>query len=63
MRTNIELDDALVRQGLKLSKITTKRELVHEALKNYVAWMKKKELLGLKGHVKWDGSLNQMRSI
>ena len=63
MRTNIELDDALVEQALKLSEIRTKKEVIHEALKNYVAWMKKKQLLNLKGNVKWEGNLKDMRSI
>jgi len=42
MRTNIELDDVLVKQAIKLSKLKTKREVVQEALKSYVASMKKK---------------------
>ncbi len=63
MRTNIELDDTLVSQAIKLSKLKTKREVVQEALKNYVAYMKKRELLNLKGHVNWEGSLKEMRSI
>jgi Arc/MetJ family transcription regulator len=63
MRTNIELDDALVDQALHLSQIKTKREVIQEALKNYVAWMKKKQLLGLKGQVKWEGSLKEMRGL
>jgi Arc/MetJ family transcription regulator len=29
MRTNIGLDEDLVREGLKLSPVRTKRELVH----------------------------------
>jgi len=63
MRTNIELDDLLVQQALHLSNIKTKREVVQEALKNYVAWMKKKQLLALKGHVTWEGNLKDMRGI
>ena len=63
MRTNIELDDALVEQALKLSNIKTKKEVVQEALKNYVSWMKRKQLLDLKGQVKWEGNLKEMRSI
>jgi Arc/MetJ family transcription regulator len=63
MRTNIELDDLLVKQALKLGNIKTKKDVIHEALKNYVAWMKKKQLLDLKGSVKWEGSLKDMRSI
>ena len=63
MRTNIELDDVLVEQALKLSNIKTKKDVIREALKNYVAWMKKKQLLDLKGNVKWEGNLKDMRSI
>jgi Arc/MetJ family transcription regulator len=63
MRTNIELDDLLVQQALKLSKINTKREVVNEALKAYVGSLKRKQLLELKGKVTWEGSLKQMRSI
>jgi Arc/MetJ family transcription regulator len=63
MRTNIELDDSLMNQAIKLSKLRTKREVVQEALKNYVSSMKRKELLGLKGRVTWEGNLKDMRSI
>lgn len=63
MRTNIDLDDTLMQQALKLSSISIKKEVIHEALKNYVAWMKKKQLVELRGIVKWDGNLKEMRSI
>jgi Arc/MetJ family transcription regulator len=63
MRTNIELDDELVQQAIKLSRLRTKKEVVQEALKNYVAWMKKKELLNLRGRVTWEGDLKEMRSV
>jgi len=63
MRTNIELDDELMLQALQLSKINTKKEVIHEALKNYVGLMKRKQLLELKGKVKWEGDIKEMRSI
>jgi Arc/MetJ family transcription regulator len=63
MRTNIELDDVLVSQAIKLSKLRTKREVIQEALKSYVASMKKRQLLNLKGRVSWDGNLKDMRSL
>ncbi len=40
---------SFVKQAIKLSKLKTKREVVQEALKSYVASMKKRELLNLKG--------------
>jgi Arc/MetJ family transcription regulator len=63
MRTNIELDDVLVNQAIKLSKLRTKREVIQEALKSYVASMKKRQLLNLKGRVSWEGNLKEMRSL
>lgn len=62
IRTNIVLDDTLVNQAIKLSKLKTKREVVQEALKNYISFMKKKELLNLKGPITWEGNLKEMHS-
>jgi Arc/MetJ family transcription regulator len=53
----------LVNQAIKLSKLKTKKDVVQEALRNYVAWMKKKQLLHLKGRVTWEGDLKEMRSL
>ncbi len=58
-----ELDDVLVNQAIKLSKLRTKREVIQEALKSYVASMKKRQLLNLKGRVSWEGNLKEMRSL
>ncbi len=63
MRTNIELDDELVAQALKISKLKTKKDVVHEALKQYVAGLKKKQLLSIREKGTWNGDLGQMREI
>jgi Arc/MetJ family transcription regulator len=60
-RTNIDLDDRLIREGLKRTGIKTKRELVHKALENYIRKQKLKEILKLRGKVKWEGDLKKMR--
>jgi Arc/MetJ family transcription regulator len=49
MRTNIVLDDTLVREAQKLSKIKTKRELVDQALREFVLNRKRLDLRDLKG--------------
>jgi Arc/MetJ family transcription regulator len=49
MRTNIVLDDDLVREALELSKIRTKRELVDQALREFVAFRKRLDLRELRG--------------
>jgi len=61
MRTNIDLDEKLIREIIRKTKAKTKREAVHEALENYVKWLRQRELLDLKGKVIWEGNLAEMR--
>lgn len=49
MRTNIELDQKLVREAQRLSRIKTKKALVHQALLEFVANRKRLDLRDLKG--------------
>jgi Arc/MetJ family transcription regulator len=49
MRTNIVLDDALVRRAMKLTGARTKREVVHVALSHLVESRSRKNLLELAG--------------
>jgi Arc/MetJ family transcription regulator len=60
-RTNIVLDEGLVRQGLKATGIKTRRALVHHALQELVRREKQMGLLALKGKINWTGNLNEMR--
>lgn len=60
-RTNVELDDRLVREGMRRFKCKSKRELVHLALTELLRDAKRKELLTLRGRVKWEGNLDELR--
>ena len=63
MRTNIYLEEELIRECRKLSDLKTKREIVNSALKEYVRLLKRKKMLEYEGKVEWEGNLDQMRSI
>lgn len=63
MRTKIELDDQLVKQALRISNLKTKKEVVHEALKQYIAFLQRKKILLLRGKNTWEGDLDQMRKL
>lgn len=54
MRTNIVLDDSLVKKGLRISNVKTKRELVFIALKEYVDSHVRKDIRDLFGKIKFD---------
>ena len=52
MRTNIVLNDELVKEAFKYSdNIKTKRELVETALKEYVSNRKRKDLKEIRGKI------------
>lgn len=53
MRTNVLLDDELVEEALKLSHAKTKKEVIHEALKEFVESRKRLNLLDLAGKIKF----------
>jgi Arc/MetJ family transcription regulator len=61
MRTNIELDDVLVKEAMSLTKLRTKKEMVNFALEALIKKIKKQELASLWGSNIWEGDLNQMR--
>jgi len=60
-RTNIVLDEALVKQALELTGIKTQKDLVDHALRQLVRRESQLELLRLRGKVAWEGDLSEMR--
>ena len=61
MRTNIELDDKLIKRAQKLTGIKPKREIMHEALKLLVLLKEQAEVRALRGKLPWDRSLSDQR--
>jgi Arc/MetJ family transcription regulator len=60
-RTNIDIDDRLVKEGLRIFRCKSKRELVHLALRELLKSAKRKEILDLRGRVKWEADLEELR--
>lgn len=61
LRTNIELDERLLKEAMRFTHKKTKKELVNYALEELVSRFKRKRLLGLEGKIKWAGNLDEMR--
>ncbi len=54
MRTNIVLDEALVREAMKYAEVKSKRELVDLALREFVAARRRRDISELFGKVEID---------
>lgn len=61
IRTNIVVDKQLVKAGLEVTQLKTRRELVDYALRELLRHAGQRKILELKGRVKWEGDLEQMR--
>lgn len=61
MRTNIVIDDQLMDDALKASGLHTKREAVEEGLKALIKLKTQADIRKLRGQLKWEGDLDEMR--
>ncbi len=62
MRTNIEIDDRLMRQAMRLSGAPTKRAAVEAGLRLLADTLAQGSIRRLRGKIDWDLDLSQSRS-
>jgi Arc/MetJ family transcription regulator len=61
MRTNIEIDDKLMKQAMKATGAATKRAAVEACMRQAVQLKEQARIRGLFGKVQWEGDLDAMR--
>ncbi len=62
MRTNIEIDDSLMADALKATGLKTKKEAVELGLKALIKLNKQASIRALRGKLKWEGDLEEIRA-
>jgi Arc/MetJ family transcription regulator len=60
MRTNIVIDDKLMREALRVSGASTKKEAVERGLRMLVRLSKEAEIRKFRGKLRWEGNLDAM---
>lgn len=61
MRTNIVIDDALMKRAMRAAGAKTKRETVARSLELMVGLKRQEEMRRLRGKLRWEGDLKAMR--
>ncbi len=61
MRTNIEIDGDLLEEAFAVSHLRTKKDLIHEALREYIRLKKRKDLTELAGFIEFDPELDHKK--
>ena len=62
MRTNVNLDDQLIEEALKLSGLKTKKEVIDQALREFVNKRNRHDLRELHGKILFDETYNYKAS-
>jgi Arc/MetJ family transcription regulator len=61
MRTNIEIDDKLMKEAMRSANTKTKRETVEAGLRMLIQIKGQTGIRKLRGKVKWEGDLDELR--
>ncbi len=62
MRTNIVIDDKLMKDTLRVTGLTTKREAVELGLRTLLRLRQQEGIRRFRGKLDWDGDLEAMRT-
>jgi Arc/MetJ family transcription regulator len=62
LRTNIVIDDKLMRDTLRATGLKTKRQAVEEGLRTLLRLSRQSELRRFRGKLHWKGDLDAMRA-
>jgi Arc/MetJ family transcription regulator len=61
MRTNIEIDDKLMKEAMRSANTKTKKETVEAGLRMLIQIKGQTGIRKLRGKVKWEGDLDELR--
>lgn len=62
MRTNIEIDDRLMQDALRMTGLKTKRDVVETGLRTLLRLCEQQKIRALRGKLDWQGDLDAMRT-
>ena len=63
MRTNVVINDELIEKALTIGGFKTKKAAIEAGLRMVVQMSSQKRIRALRGKLKWDGNLDEMRSM
>ncbi len=62
MRTNIVIDDQLIRDAMKATGLKTKKAVIEAGLEMLIKVKSQISIRRLRGKVRWEGNLDELRS-
>jgi len=62
MRTNVVIDDQLMKEALELSGYRTKKDAIEAGLRLLVEFSRQARVKNFRGKLKWSGDLDRLRT-
>lgn len=62
MRTNVVINDDLMKSALKFSGLRTKKDVIEAGLQLLVKFNRQTKVKDFRGKLKWVGNLDEMRT-
>ena len=62
MRTNIIIDEALIKNAMRATGFKTKKSVVEEGLKVLLRLKRQEKVRAWRGKLRWEGDLDRMRT-
>jgi len=62
MRTNVVIDDGLMKSALEFSGLKTKKDAIEAGLQLLVQFNRQAKVKDFRGKLKWTGNLDEMRT-
>jgi len=62
MRTNIVIDEALIKDAMRATGFKTKKSVVEEGLKVLLRLKRQEKVRAWRGKLRWEGDLDRMRT-
>ncbi|MGB8647851.1 MAG: type II toxin-antitoxin system VapB family antitoxin [Anaerolineae bacterium] len=62
MRTNIDIDDKLMKKAMQVTGLATKRAVVEAGLELLIKVKSQTGVRRLRGKIRWEGNLEEMRA-
>jgi Arc/MetJ family transcription regulator len=63
MKTMVTIDDQLVTQALAMTGLSTQEEVIMLGLQTLIKLKQQSQFKEFKGNLKWEGDLDEMRTV
>ena len=63
MRTNVDIDETLMKRAMAVSDLKTKKAIINAALREFIRANAYDLIMKYQGEIAWEGDLDEMRQM